>query len=583
MTEPLLDGDPVQIGPYRLHARLGGGGMGQVFLGRSRGGRTVAVKVVRPELAQDPDFRHRFATEVAAARRVGGFYTAQVVDADTDANPPWLATAYIPGPSLHQAVRRHGPLPPASVAVLGAGLAEGLMAVHARDLVHRDLKPDNVILAQDGPRLIDFGIARAMDSPTYTAAQPVIGTIGFMSPEQARGHEVAPPSDVFALGCVLAFAATGRNPFGEGSVHAMIYRVVHEEPDLSGLPRSLVGLVGDCLVKAPDARPGLERVLEELAAPTHSTRPHDDGRWLPEAITEVIARRTSTAATLAETKRESVADPGTSQVAQSPSPHAPGGGRPEQRGLVVANLSVERMEVLVDGSVLGEVAPGHSDTFPLAAGENAVQVRAAGRTSAVRGVRLRAGTTSRMAFDVPRDGSVPEPVQRVTFDGGRGWSAVPPALGVAFMGACVVVLVLLVPLELAGQLTEPGWSPPLVWTVLLSSAAGLGLGARAWSGARPAVRLTLDSQGVVFLLHDTERKTVRWDDIERISVVGDGPDADIVLWPGRDGLGLRGRGVRGGIAVYRARHVGAGAPRDLRRLRAALRWFAGGSYVERSR
>ncbi|MFE3462042.1 serine/threonine-protein kinase [Nocardiopsis aegyptia] len=291
MADPLRDGDPTRIGPYQLHARLGGGGMGRVFLGNSPGGRLVAVKVVRPELVDDADFRRRFADEVRAARKVGGFYTAHIVDADTDVDPPWMATAYISGPSLHQAVHQHGPLPPESVAVLGAGLAEALLAVHDQKLVHRDLKPDNVILAEDGPRLIDFGIARATDSPTYTAAQPVIGTIGFMSPEQACGSEVAPPSDVFALGCVLAFAATGRNPFGEGPIHAVLYRIVHEEPDLSALPEPLAGLVGACLAKDPDARPGLNRLLGDLATLVPSGRVHGEGRWLPEEVTEVITLR----------------------------------------------------------------------------------------------------------------------------------------------------------------------------------------------------------------------------------------------------------------------------------------------------
>ncbi|NKZ00457.1 protein kinase domain-containing protein [Nocardiopsis alborubida] len=284
MPDPLNDGDPARIGPYRLTGRLGAGGMGQVFLGRSPGGRSVAVKVVRPELAQDPDFRRRFATEAAAARKVGGFYTAQVVDADTDANPPWLATAYVPGPSLHQAVVGHGPLPAGSVTVLAAGLAEGLAAVHAQGIVHRDLKPANVLLAEDGPRLIDFGIARALDATSRTQTSTVLGTAAFMSPEQAMGREVGPASDVFSLGCVLAFAATGHSPFGEGPGPAVAYRIVHEEPDLSGVPAPLTGLVGACLAKDPSARPGPDQVLAATAEGA------GQGRWPPEAVTEVVTR-----------------------------------------------------------------------------------------------------------------------------------------------------------------------------------------------------------------------------------------------------------------------------------------------------
>ncbi|MFB4266875.1 DUF4328 domain-containing protein [Nonomuraea sp. GTA35] len=300
MTNPLRDGDPTQLGPYRLHARLGEGGMGQVFLGRSPGGRLVAVKVVRPQLADDAHFRRRFAAEVDAARKVGGFYTAQVVDADTDATPPWLASAYIPGPSLHQAVHDHGPLPPDSVAVLGAGLAEGLAAVHACEVVHRDLKPANVVLAEDGPRLIDFGIARALDATSHTQTSAVLGTAAYMSPEQAAGQRVGPASDVFSLGCVLAFAATGRSPFGEGPVHAVVFRVVHAEPDLSGLPAPLAGLVAACLAKDPAARPGLEQVLGHLTALASPGGGLGQGPWLPEALTHVIAQRRTLALTALE-------------------------------------------------------------------------------------------------------------------------------------------------------------------------------------------------------------------------------------------------------------------------------------------
>ncbi|MEV4083254.1 protein kinase [Nonomuraea fuscirosea] len=293
MADPLRDGDSLHMGPYRLHARLGGGGMGQVFLGRSPGGRLVAVKVVRAELADNADFWRRFASEVEAARKVGGFYTAQVVDADTDAAQPWLATAYIPGPSLHQAIEEHGPLPLESAAVLGAGLAEGLAAVHACEMVHRDLKPANVILAEDGPRLIDFGIARALDATSHTQTSTVLGTAAFMSPEQAMAQKVGPPSDVFSLGCVLAFASTGRSPFGTGPVHAVVFRVVHADPDLRGVPAPLAALVAACLAKDPAARPSLEQVLTHLTALASP----DQGQWLPEVLTQVIAERRTLALT----------------------------------------------------------------------------------------------------------------------------------------------------------------------------------------------------------------------------------------------------------------------------------------------
>ncbi|WP_329086466.1 MULTISPECIES: protein kinase domain-containing protein [unclassified Streptosporangium] len=291
--EPLRQGDPRQAGAYRLEGRLGGGGMGQVFLGRSRGGRPVAVKLVRPELADDAGFRRRFAQEVEAARRVGGFYTAQVVDADPDADPPWLVTAYIPGPSLHQAVATHGPLPAEAITVLGAGLAEGLGAIHACDLVHRDLKPSNVILAADGPRVIDFGITRALDATSHTLSHVVVGTPSFMSPEQARGHEIGQPSDVFSLGLVLAFAATGRSPFGTGPAQAIVYRIVHDGPDLTGMPAHLADLVRRCLAKDPGDRARVADLLEELTNPTQTIT-----QWPPPPIATMITERlvqTSTA------------------------------------------------------------------------------------------------------------------------------------------------------------------------------------------------------------------------------------------------------------------------------------------------
>ncbi|MFI0452889.1 WD40 repeat domain-containing serine/threonine protein kinase [Actinomadura sp. 6N118] len=280
--DPLQGGDPRQVGTYRLLGRLGGGGMGQVFAGRSRGGRLVAVKLVRPELAGDAGFRRRFAQEVAAARRVGGFYTAQVVDADPGADPPWLVTAYVPGPSLQQAVHEHGPLPAAALGVLGAGLAEGLDAIHGAGLVHRDLKPGNIILAADGPRVIDFGIARAMDAAHTSTA--VLGTPGFMSPEQARGQQVGPASDVFALGSVLTFAATGNGPFGMGSVEAVVYRVVHAEPELTGVPSHIAAVVIACLAKDPGQRPSLREILDRLAVP-HA----GGGPWLPPAVTTMVS------------------------------------------------------------------------------------------------------------------------------------------------------------------------------------------------------------------------------------------------------------------------------------------------------
>ncbi|WPW31618.1 protein kinase [Streptomyces atratus] len=284
----LLPADPREVGPYRLLARLGAGGMGEVFLGRSPGGRTVAVKVVRQELAEDVQFRLRFKREVEAARRVGGFYTAQVVDADTEAVPPWLVTSYIPGPSLREAVVECGPFSSEALAALGAGLAEGLKAIHECGVVHRDLKPGNVILADDGPRVIDFGIARALDATSQLTRTGAIGTPAYMSPEQIRGQEAGPASDVFCLAAVLAYAATGKGPFGDGPTEAVIYRVVHDEPDLSRIPADLAPLVAAGLAKAPDERPGITEFLGRCAALAGP-----DGLRLPDGVTELIKERTA--------------------------------------------------------------------------------------------------------------------------------------------------------------------------------------------------------------------------------------------------------------------------------------------------
>jgi serine/threonine protein kinase len=265
--EQLKPGDPSRVGNYRLIGRLGEGGMGQVFLGLSPGGRQVAVKIIHPGYASGTQFRERFAREIEAARRVGGFHTASVVDADPGADPPWMVTAFIHGPSLQQAVAEGGPFSLERVCRLGAGLAEGLAAIHACGLVHRDLKPSNVILADDGPRIIDFGISRAAEASPMTTAGMVVGTYSYMSPEQLRGEVAGAASDVFALGCTLAFAATGRITFGDDSIVTVVYRITTEPPDLSGVTEELGfrDLVRECLSKSPDSRPSLATIMERLA------------------------------------------------------------------------------------------------------------------------------------------------------------------------------------------------------------------------------------------------------------------------------------------------------------------------------
>jgi len=286
MMRELQPGDPQLIGPYRLRGRLGAGGMGRVYLGLSPGGRAVAVKVIRADLAQDAEFRARFRREVGVARRVSGLFTAPVIDADVESPVPWLATAYVRGPSLADAVSEHGPLPAASVLVLARGLAEGLSAIHAAGVVHRDLKPANVLLAEDGPRLIDFGISRAVEASALTHTGLVVGSPGFMSPEQAEGREVGPSSDVFSLGAVLAFAATGQGPFGSGSTPALVYRVVYCVPQLDLVPAEVRPLIDRCLAKDPARRPTADDLLSGAAQPAAG--------WLPEPVTRALAAASPT-------------------------------------------------------------------------------------------------------------------------------------------------------------------------------------------------------------------------------------------------------------------------------------------------
>ncbi|MFE5073271.1 protein kinase domain-containing protein [Streptomyces halstedii] len=260
--QPLQDDDPPVVAGYRFAARLGAGGMGRVYLSHTRGGRPVAIKVVRPELADDPGFRRRFGREIEAARRVRGAYTAELIDADANGVPPWLATLYVPGPSLTEAVARRGPLPVPAVLWLMAGVAEALQAIHAEGIVHRDLKPSNVLLAADGPRVIDFGIALAADATSYTATGDTIGTPFYMAPEQASGDEVTAAADVFALGQTAAFAVLGRPLYGDGPAVNVLYRIVHSEPDLSVLPESLRPLFARCLASDPAERISPAEVVE---------------------------------------------------------------------------------------------------------------------------------------------------------------------------------------------------------------------------------------------------------------------------------------------------------------------------------
>jgi DNA-binding beta-propeller fold protein YncE len=367
--EGLQRGDPPSVGGYQLLGRLGAGGMGQVFLGMSPSGRRVAVKLIHPVHAGTGHFRERFAREIEAARRVGGFHTAPVVDADPHADPPWMVTAYIEGPSLEEAVGRYGPLPAGQVRALGAGLAEGLAAIHAHGLIHRDLKPGNVIMAKDGPRIIDFGIARAVDATGLTSTGAVVGTFAYMSPEQVRGDPVKLASDVFSLGCVLAFAATGRPPFGSDTAAAVMFRVVGQPPDLAGLAdRELRALIEACLAKSPGDRPGVPAILAALArrSPSPATvAPRGPRHAAPEGVDRAQTRTHPPSRVPAQTDPGRDGFPAPSTVPSSAPPRAlharPPRGRLRRRrtALVIAAAFVAVLAAAIP-VLLTTNSPGRS-------------------------------------------------------------------------------------------------------------------------------------------------------------------------------------------------------------------------------
>jgi len=289
ILQPLRRWDPDRIGPYSIVGKLGAGAMGQVFLARSTAGRLVAVKTIRVELAEEPGYRARFAREVAAARRVSGVFTASVIEADPEADLPWVATAYIPAPSLRTLVRRCGPLPVPAVRWLAAGCAEALQSIHGVGLLHRDVKPANVLVAPDGPRVIDFGVARSAERVQLTLARGAAGTPSYMAPEQARDATLASPaSDIFSLGATLVYAATGHPPYQGETVMDILVRLATEEPDLEGLPDELKGLVAGCLQRVPRARPTDAAILADLGPYVFPAGP-SDSPYLPAAVMALIA------------------------------------------------------------------------------------------------------------------------------------------------------------------------------------------------------------------------------------------------------------------------------------------------------
>ncbi len=363
--QPLKADDPAAVGGYRLAAVLGAGGMGKVYLSYTPGGRPIAIKVIRPEFSEDPEFRRRFQQEVRAAERVQGLYTAPVIDSDTEGPQPWLATAYVPGPSLAHAVARHGALPVRSVLLLTVGVAEALHVIHGAGIVHRDLKPANVLLASDGPRVIDFGIARAADSTALTSTGVSVGTPAFMAPEQASAGMVTPATDVFALGQIAAFTAIGASVFGDGPSHAVLYRIVHEDPDLSALPEELRPVVTRCLSRDPADRPTLTEVIELCNAASETPlRQGED--WLPQAVAGSITERLQLPAPAPTPPPQPTAAPTPTEV--SPQSPAPGGAPavPAAPGYTPTDVAAAPTQAAPAQGAPGAVPPGYATPPPYA-------------------------------------------------------------------------------------------------------------------------------------------------------------------------------------------------------------------------
>ncbi|WP_137231649.1 serine/threonine-protein kinase [Streptomyces sp. BPSDS2] len=362
--QPLKADDPAVVGGYRLAAVLGAGGMGKVYLSYTPGGRPLAIKVIRAEFSEDPEFRRRFQQEVRAAQRVQGLYTAPVIDSDTEGAQPWLATAYVPGPSLAHAVSRHGGLPLRSVLLLTVGVAEALGVIHGAGIVHRDLKPANVLLASDGPRVIDFGIARAADTTALTGTGVSVGTPAFMAPEQAAAGTITPATDVFALGQIAAYAAIGAPAFGDGPSHAVLYRIVHEDPDLSRLPDELRPLVTRCLSRDPADRPALAdiiRICHEI-----SPEPLRQGEdWLPRAVAGSITERHQLPAPAPTPPPQPTTAPTPTQASpQAPSTPPPGGPHYTPTGYAVAAAPTQTGPGAPGAPGAPPAAPGAPGTVP---------------------------------------------------------------------------------------------------------------------------------------------------------------------------------------------------------------------------
>jgi serine/threonine protein kinase len=387
---PLEPDDPRVVGGYLLRARLGEGGMGRVYLSYTPGGRPVAIKVIRSEFADDPAFRRRFAQEVTTAQRVQGLYTAPVIDAGPDAAQPWLATAYVPGPSLQYAIGSWGPLPPDSVLVLVAGVAEALQSIHGAGVIHRDLKPSNVILAADGPRVIDFGVARAVDSTSMTQTGFRLGTPAFMSPEQVRGQSVTPAADIWSLGVLAAFASIGELPFGGGPDPAVPYRILEQEPNLTGCSEQVRGVAILCLEKDPARRPSPAAVIELCRAASTDTRLRMGEGWLPPPVAAEVHR---------------IAAAPVPPVPPNPAAAAPPPTRRRGRALLVGAIVV----ALLAAGAITAVATGLFDkkTSGTASGSSSTPADPTTTTTTEPAARTTTTTSAKSSPTTSVSGSVP--------------------------------------------------------------------------------------------------------------------------------------------------------------------------------
>ncbi|MCF3962202.1 serine/threonine-protein kinase [Streptomyces fuscigenes] len=410
--DKLAAGDPRNIGPYRPLARLGSGGLGQVFLARSGDGHTAAVRLIRRELADQAAFRESLRQEVAAARRVAGAWTVRVVDADLDADEPWVASEYIAGPTLltlvsgdgrgggaDRAGTRPGPLPPRSVRVLASGLAHALRDIHAAGVVHRDLKPSNILITEQGPRVADFGIARALDAATQGGQRltgALTGSPGFMSPEQVRGETATPAGDIFSLGSVLTYATTGRLPFGatDSSPHALQLRITQEEPDTTGLTPGLAQLVRECLRKNPAERPSTNAILDRVGAPDAT-----DGAWLPGGVLADVGQHTvrlssaRSAAAAGAPEADAGSTAGTAGTAAGANPGAGTAGRDGKGGdgtdSAVGAVGTDGWSAAGDTAIAG---PGAAAAAAVAAAGNAATVNEAAPPASLPGAPVPPGT-----------------------------------------------------------------------------------------------------------------------------------------------------------------------------------------------